>query len=119
MRHDVATRLEFMRIQIRNAERAFMGGGYIHATHDELDRFQIFFSSHPSVLNAIKDVRVAISEFLTTKINGRLEGEQGHSHPVAVWHSYHRLEQVIAVISVADPAQDAISRPRPRAVAAA
>jgi hypothetical protein len=101
MRPDVAARLEYVKTQLRNAERAFIGGGHIHATHDELDRFQISFSSHPPVLNAIKEVRVAISEFLKTKINGRLDGESKNHHPVAVWHSYNRMEQAIRTVSVA------------------
>jgi hypothetical protein len=100
MRQDVVERLEFVKSQIRHAERAFMGGGFIHATHDELDRFQIAFSSHPMVLGAIKDVRGTITEFLKTKINGRLAGEEGHHHPVAVWHSYNRMEQAIRMTSV-------------------
>jgi hypothetical protein len=119
MRHDVAERLDFMRIQIRNAERAFMGGGFIHAAHDELDRLQIFFSSHPMVLSTIKDVRASISEFLTVKINGRLAGEQGNTHPVAVWHAYHRMEQAIGMISVGAGAQGSASPIRQRAAAAA
>jgi hypothetical protein len=101
MRQDVVERLEFVKSQIRYAERAFMGGGFIHAAHDELDRFQIAFSSHPVVLGAIKDVRGSITEFIKTKINGRLAGEEGHHHPVAVWHSYNRMEHAIRMISVA------------------
>ena len=101
MRQDVAERLEFVKTQLRSAERAFMGGGFIHSAHDELDKFQIYFSSHPSVLNSIKDVRASITDFVKTKINGRLAGEQGNHHPIAVWHSFHRLEQTIRMISVA------------------
>jgi hypothetical protein len=101
MRHDVAQRLEFVKSQIRGAERAFMGGGFVHATHDELDKFQIAFSSHPMVLNTIKDVRSTITEFLKAKINGRLAGEESNHHPVAVWHSYNRMEQAIRTVSVA------------------
>ena len=102
MRHDVVERLEFVKNQLRGAERAFIGGGFVHATHDELDKFQVYFSSHPSVLNTIKDVRTAIADFLKSKINGRLAGEHGHHHPVAVWHSINRMEQAIRMISVAD-----------------
>ena len=100
MRQDVAERLEYVKSQIRGVERAFMGGGFVHAAHDELDKFQISFSSHPVVLRAIRDVRATISDFLTTKINGRLSGEDRNHHPVAVWHSYNRMEQAIRVISV-------------------
>ena len=100
MRQDVAERLEFVKTQIRSAERAFMGGGFIHATHDMLDRFQISFSSHPAVLSAIKEVRSTVSEFMKTKINSRLEGVETNIHPVAVWHSYNRMEQAIRMISV-------------------
>jgi hypothetical protein len=99
MRPDVFDRLEFVKIQIRGVERAFMGGGFVHAAHEELDKMQIFFSSHPSVLTAVKDVRTTISDFLTTKINGRLDGEDGHHYPVAVWHSYNRMEQAIRSVS--------------------
>ena len=99
MRQDVAERLEYVKSQIRSVERAFMGGGFVHAAHDELDKFQISYSSHPVILSAIKDVR-SISDFLKTKINGRLEGEAGNHHPVAVWHSYNRMEQAIRLISV-------------------
>ncbi len=98
----VAERLDFVKAQIRNAERAFMGGGFIHAAHDELDRFQIFFSSHPSVLTSIRETRGAITEFLKSKINARLDGEGGNHHPVAVWHAFNRMEQSIRLISVAD-----------------
>ena len=101
MRQDVAQRLDFVKTQIRKAERAFMGGGFIHAAHDELDKFQIAFSSHPMVLNTIKDVRASITEFLKAKINGRLAGDDGNHHPVAVWHSYNRMEQAIRTVSVA------------------
>ena len=104
MRQDVAERLEFVKTQLRSAERAFIGGGFIHAAHDELDKFQIYFSSHPPVLSSIKDVRAAITEFVKSKINGRLAGEQGNHHPVAVWHSFHRMEQSIRMISVASAA---------------
>ena len=100
MRQDVFERLEFVKSQIRNAERAFIGGGFVHATHDELDKFQIAFSSHPIVLTAIKDVRGSISDFLKSKINGRLDGEEGNHHPVAVWHSYNRMEHAIRTVSV-------------------
>lgn len=100
MRSDVSERLEFVKFQIRGVERAFMGGGFVHAAHDELDKFQIFFSSHPIVLSAVKDVRAAITDFLTTKINGRLDGEAGNHHPVGVWHSFNRMEQAIRMVSV-------------------
>jgi hypothetical protein len=119
MRPDVAQRLEFVKTQIRSAERAFMGGGFIHATHDELDKFQISFSSHPVVLTAIKDVRFAISDFLTTKINDRLAGEHGNHHPVAVWHSYHRMEQAIAMVSVAGDHGETAYRAKNRVTVAA
>ena len=99
MLHDVVGRLDFVKSQIRNAERAFMGGGYVHATHDELDRFQIAFSSHPVVLTAIKDVRSSLTEFIKSKINDRLDGEHRNHHPVAVWHSYNRMEQSIRIVS--------------------
>ena len=105
MLHDVVGRLDFVKSQIRNAERAFMGGGYVHATHDELDRFQIAFSSYPAVLTAIKDVRKSLAEFLTSKINDRLDGEHGNHHPVAVWHSYNRMEQSIRMASGAREAK--------------
>jgi hypothetical protein len=119
MRDDVAERLEFVKAQIRHAERAFIGGGFVHAAHDELDKFQIWFSSHPPVLSAIKDVRLAITEFLTTKINGRLDGEDGNHHPVAVWHSYHRMEQVIGLLSVTgEPAESNVRSPSFATVAA-
>ncbi len=100
MRPDVVDRLEFVKLQIRGCERAFMGGGFVHAVHDELDKLQIFFSSQPSVLSALKDVRASISEFLKSKINARLDGEDGNHHPVAVWHSYNRMEQAIRLTSV-------------------
>ncbi len=101
MRSDVAERLEFVKFQIRGLERAFLGGGFVHAAHDELDKFQIFFSSHPIVLSAVKEVRGTITEFLTTKINGRLDGDTSNQYPIAVWHSYNRMEQAIRMISVA------------------
>ncbi len=99
MRPDVIERLEFVKSQIRGVERAFMGGGFVHAAHEELDTMQIFFSSHPVVLSAVKDVRSTITDFLTSKINGRLDGEDGHHYPVAVWHSYNRMEQAIRMIA--------------------
>lgn len=101
MRSDVTERLEYVKFQIRGLERAFLGGGFVHAAHDELDKFQIFFSSHPVVLSAVKEVRGAIAEFLTTKINGRLDGETSNHYPITVWHSYNRMEQAIRMISVA------------------
>lgn len=101
MRTDVSARLEFVKSQIRGAERAFIGGGFVQATHDELDKFQIAFSSHPNVLAAVKDVRQTITDFLTNKINNRLDGETGNQHPVAVWHSFNRMEQAIRLVSVA------------------
>ena len=97
MRHDLVERLEFVKTQIRKAERAFIGGGFVHAAHDELDKFQIAFSSHPVVLSSIKEVRAAITEFLKSKINSRLDGVDGNHHPVAVWHSYNRFEQSLRV----------------------
>ena len=100
MRPEVAERLEFVKFQIRGCERAFMGGGFAHAVHDELDKLQIFFSSHAPVLIALKDVRASISEFVKSKINARLDGEDANHHPVAVWHSYNRMEQAIRMISV-------------------
>ena len=100
MRPDVIERLEFVKSQIRGVERAFMGGGFVHAAHEELDKMQIFFSSYPVVLSALKDVRTTIADFLTTKINGRLDGDVGYHYPVAVWHSYNRMEQAIRMISV-------------------
>ena len=105
MRSDVAERLEFVKYQIRGVERAFMGGGFVHAAHDELDKLQIFFSSQPSVLRALKEVRTTISAFLKSKINARLDGEDGNHHPVAVWHSYNRMEQAIRMISVGADAE--------------
>ena len=117
MRQDVAERLEFVKVQLRGAERAFMGGGFIHAAHDELDKFQIYFSSHPFVLSAIKDVRSVIAEFLKSKINARILGEQGNHHPVAVWHAFHRMEQAIRMISVAD-GRETSARPARLTVAA-
>ena len=108
MRQDVVVeRLEFVKTQIRNAERAFMGGGFIHAAHDVLDKFQISYSSHPTVLTAIRETRGAITEFLKTKINARLDGESGNHHPVAVWHAFNRMEQSIRLISVGDPREAA------------
>jgi hypothetical protein len=95
MRPDVADRLEFVKFQIRGCERAFMGGGFAHAVHEELDKLQIFFSSQPPVLSALKDVRASMSDFVKSKINARLDGEDTNHHPVAVWHSYNRMEQVI------------------------
>lgn len=77
-----------------------MGGGFVQAAHEELDKMQIHFSSHPTVLTAVKDVRATMSEFLTTKINGRLDGDAGTSFPVAVWNSYNRMEQAIRTIAV-------------------
>jgi len=110
MRQDVVVeRLEFVKTQIRSAERAFMGGGFIHAAHDELDKFQISFSSYPPVLTAIRETRGAITEFLKAKINGRLDGEHDNHHPVAVWHAFNRMEQSIRMISVA-PQRDAAGR---------
>lgn len=100
MRSDVFDRLEFVKSQIRGVERAFMGGGFVHAVHEELDKMQIFFSSHPVVLTALKDVRLAMADFLTTKINGRLDGDDHNHYPVVVWHSYNRMEQAIRLISV-------------------
>ncbi|MEQ1695429.1 MAG: hypothetical protein ABL901_06265 [Hyphomicrobiaceae bacterium] len=99
MRAEVVDRLEFVKAQIRGVECAFMGGGFVHAVHEELDKMQIFFSSHPAVLTAVKDVRTTMSDFLTTKINGRLDGEDGDHYPVAVWHSYNRMEQAIRATS--------------------
>jgi hypothetical protein len=119
MRDDVAERLEFVKTQLRCAERAFIGGGFVHAAHDELEKFQIWFSSHPPVLSAIKDVRLAITEFLKAKINDRLDGEDGNQHPVAVWHSYHRMEQVIGLLSVAGDNMDITHRAPMRATVAA
>lgn len=113
----VAERLEFVKAQIRNAERSFMGGGFIHAAHDELDRFQIFFSSHPPVLTAIRETRGAISEFIKSKINARLDGEGGNQQPVAVWHAFNRMEQSIRMISVAEHKDPAV-RPARLTVAA-
>lgn len=98
----VAERLEYVKAQIRNAERAFMGGGFIHAAHDELDRFQIFYSSHPAVLTAIRETRGAITEYLKSKINGRLDGESSNHHPLAVWHAFNRMEQSIRMTSVGE-----------------
>ena len=109
MRSDVADRLDFVKSQIRGLERAFLGGGFVHAAHDELDKFQIFFSSHPVVLTAVKEVRGAITEFLTTKINGRLDGETSNQYPITVWHSYNRMEQAIRMISVANTAENRTS----------
>lgn len=100
MRSDVFDRLEFVKTQIRGVERAFMGGGFVNAVHEELDKMQIFFSSHPVVLTALKDVRSAMADFLTTKINGRLDGDDHNHYPVAVWHSYNRMEQAINMICV-------------------
>ena len=100
MRADIAERLEYVRFQIRGCERAFMGGGFAHAVHDELDRMQVFFSSQPPVLSALKDVRASITEFVRSKINARLNGENANHHPVAVWHSYNRMEQAIRMMSV-------------------
>ena len=94
-----------------------MGGGFIHAAHDELDKFQIHFSSYPSVLSTIKDVRAVIAEFLKSKINARLLGEQGNHHPVAVWHAFHRMEQAIRMNSVGGMAGTS-SRPARLTVAA-
>jgi hypothetical protein len=119
MRHDVVERLEFVKTQIRFAERAFIGGGYVHATHDELDKFQISFSSHPVVLTAIKDVRAAITDFINSKINGRLDGEDRNHHPVAVWHSYNRMEQSIRMVSVAADDTEVTHRAPIRATVAA
>lgn len=110
MRHDVVERLEFVKSQIRGAERAFMGGGFVHATHDELDRFQIAFSSHPVVLGAVREVRASITEFLKTKINNRIEGADANHHPVAVWHSYNRMEQAIRMVSVGAEADESAVR---------
>ena len=119
MRQDVAERLEFVKSQIRSAERAFMGGGFIHATHEQLDRFQIAFSSHPVVLSTIKEVRSTISEFMKTKINSRIDGVESNLHPVAVWHSYNRMEQAIRMISVgAEHAETAIRQKNLVSVAA-
>ena len=101
MRSDVAAQLEFVRFQIRGAERAFMGGGFAHAVHEEMDKFQIHFSSYPLVLSAIKELRASITEFVTRKINARLAGEDASHYPVAVWHSYNRMEHAIAGSSVA------------------
>ena len=106
MRSDVVDRLEFVKSQIRGVERAFMGGGFVHAAHEELDKMQIFFSSHPLVLTAVKDVRVKITDFLTSKINSRLDGEDSNHYPVAVWHSFNSMEQAIRLVSTvgqADP----------------
>lgn len=104
MRPDVAERLEFVKFQIRGCERAFMGGGFAHAVHDELDKLQIFFSSHTPVLSALKDVRTSLAEFVKTKINARLDGEDSNHHPVAVWHSFNRMETAIGMISVGSDA---------------
>ena len=109
MRSDVVERLEFVKFQIRGVERAFMGGGFVHAAHDELDKFQIFFSSHPLVLSAVKDVRAAITDFLKTKINSRLDGEAGNHHPVSVWHSFNRMEHAIRMISVGADGENRIT----------
>jgi len=100
MKIDVAERLEFVKTQLRSAERAFMGGGHIQATHDVLDKFQIAFSSHPSVLKSVRETRTAISTFLTSKINDRLAGEDNNHHPVTVWHCFNRMEQAIHLVSV-------------------
>jgi hypothetical protein len=110
MRPDVFDRLEFVKAQIRGVERAFMGGGFVHAAHEELDKMQIFFSSHPAVLTALKDVRITITDFLTSKINGRLDGEDGNHYPVAVWHSFNSMEQAIRMVSAVSAGGQADAR---------
>jgi hypothetical protein len=119
MRQDVAERLEFVKSQIRGAERAFLGGGFVLATHEQLDRFQISFSSHPCVLSAIKDVRSTICDFMKCKINSRLDGVESNIHPVAVWHSYNRMEQAIRMISAGAEHPETANRQKIRMTVAA
>jgi hypothetical protein len=95
MNFDAMGRLAFMGTQILRAEKAFMGSGYVHTLHVELDRLQITCSSHPAVLETIKVMRGCLCEFITTKINMRLDGEQSPRCSAQLWSAFGDLETAI------------------------
>lgn len=95
MNFDAMGRLAFMGTQILRAEKAFMGSGFVHTLHVELDRLQIAWSSHPAVLETIKAMRSCLGDFITTKINMRLVGEQAPSCSAQLWSAFCDLEQAI------------------------
>jgi hypothetical protein len=95
MNFDAMGRLAFMGTQILRAEKAFMGSGFVHTLHVELDRLQISWSSHPAVLESIKAMRSCMGDFITTKINMRLVGEQAPSCSAQLWSAFCDLEQAI------------------------
>jgi hypothetical protein len=98
MNFDAMGRLAFMGTQILRAEKAFMGAGYVHTLHAELDRLQISCSSHPAVLETIKIMRGRLGEFITTKINNRLDGEQAPNCSAQLWSAFGDLEQAIVQV---------------------
>jgi hypothetical protein len=93
MNFDVTERLAFMGNQILRAEKSFMGSGFVHNLHVELDSLQIACSSHPAVLEAIKGVRSCLSDFITTKINMRLAGASANCCSAQLWSAFGDLEQ--------------------------
>lgn len=95
MNFDVTERLAFMGRQILRAEKAFMGSGFVHNLHVELDSLQIAGSSHPAVLEAIKSVRSCLSDFITTKINMRLAGASANCCSAQLWSAFGDLEQAV------------------------